>query len=118
MAIPGHVDVWVGLDVGKSEHFADVLNDDGERLFEYLLAKAAETVWEAVSAAHSELEPYLVPLRNYLGARRESRPVPGSRLRARRAHRASPAGGRRLTSTATRATSGQRTERAPTTCAC
>jgi transposase len=27
------VDVWVGLDVGKSEHFADVLDDDGERLF-------------------------------------------------------------------------------------
>jgi hypothetical protein len=23
-------------------------------------------VWEAVSAAHSELEPYLVPVRNYL----------------------------------------------------
>ena len=27
------VDVWVGLDVGKSEHFADVLDNDGERLF-------------------------------------------------------------------------------------
>jgi transposase len=25
--------VWVGLDVGKEEHFADVLDDDGERLF-------------------------------------------------------------------------------------
>ena len=25
-------------------------------------------VWEAVSSAQSELEPYLVPLRNYLGA--------------------------------------------------
>ena len=33
MAIPAQVDVWVGLDVGKSEHFADVLDDDGERLF-------------------------------------------------------------------------------------
>jgi hypothetical protein len=33
---------------------------------EYLLAKTAETVWEAVSAAHSGLEPYLLPLRNYL----------------------------------------------------
>jgi transposase len=30
---PGQVNVWVGLDVGKSEHFADVLDDDGERLF-------------------------------------------------------------------------------------
>jgi transposase len=27
------VDVWVGLDVGKEEHFADVLDDDGEALF-------------------------------------------------------------------------------------
>ena len=33
MAAPGDVDVWVGLDVGKEEHFADVLDDDGERLF-------------------------------------------------------------------------------------
>jgi hypothetical protein len=28
------VDVWSGLDVGKGEHFADVLNSDGERLRE------------------------------------------------------------------------------------
>lgn len=33
MATPAQVDVWVGLDVGKGEHFADVLDDDGERLF-------------------------------------------------------------------------------------
>ena len=32
MATPSQVDVWVGLDVGKQEHFADVLDDDGERL--------------------------------------------------------------------------------------
>ena len=25
--------MWVGLDVGKEEHFADVLDNDGERLF-------------------------------------------------------------------------------------
>lgn len=35
---------------------------------DYLLDKVAETVWEAVSAARSEPEPYLVPLRNYLAA--------------------------------------------------
>lgn len=29
VAAPGDVDVWVGLDVGKSEHFADVLDNDG-----------------------------------------------------------------------------------------
>jgi len=33
VATPAQVDVWVGLDVGKGEHFADVLDDDGERLF-------------------------------------------------------------------------------------
>ena len=33
MAAPEDVDVWVGLDVGKEEHFADVLDDDGEAIF-------------------------------------------------------------------------------------
>ena len=27
MATPDEVDVWVGLDVGKEEHFAEVLDD-------------------------------------------------------------------------------------------
>jgi transposase len=33
VATPGQVSVWVGLDVGKESHFADVLDNDGERLF-------------------------------------------------------------------------------------
>lgn len=33
MATPDEVDVWVGLDVGKEEHFAEVLDRDGERIF-------------------------------------------------------------------------------------
>ncbi len=33
MATPEQVDVWVGLDVGKEEHFAEVLDDAGERIF-------------------------------------------------------------------------------------
>ena len=33
MATSAQVDVRVGLDVGKGEHFADVLDDDGEWLF-------------------------------------------------------------------------------------
>jgi len=33
VAVPGQVSVWVGLDVGKESHFADVLDNDGERLF-------------------------------------------------------------------------------------
>ena len=33
MVKPDDVMVWVGLDVGKGEHFADVLDNDGERMF-------------------------------------------------------------------------------------
>jgi hypothetical protein len=33
VATPEQVSVWVGLDVGKEAHFADVLDSDGERLF-------------------------------------------------------------------------------------
>ncbi len=33
MAAPEDVTVWIGLDVGKEEHFADVLDNDGEALF-------------------------------------------------------------------------------------
>ena len=33
MAAPEQVDVWIGLDVGKEEHFAEVLDDQGERIF-------------------------------------------------------------------------------------
>jgi transposase len=33
VATPDQVNVWVGLDVGKEEHFAEVLDDSGERLF-------------------------------------------------------------------------------------
>ncbi len=53
MALPGQVDVWVGLDVGKEQHFAEVLDDAGARLFasgvandqaalEQLLGRASE----------------------------------------------------------------------------
>jgi transposase len=33
VATPEQVNVWVGLDVGKEEHFAEVLDNDGERIF-------------------------------------------------------------------------------------
>ena len=33
MSAPDEVDVWIGLDVGKEEHFADVLDDGGGSLF-------------------------------------------------------------------------------------
>jgi hypothetical protein len=38
VAVPGQVDVWIGLDVGKDQHFADVLDDQGERLFAQAVA--------------------------------------------------------------------------------
>lgn len=39
-----------------------------EQPLDYLLAKVCEVVWEAASSAQSELDPYLVPIRNYLAA--------------------------------------------------
>lgn len=33
MATPEQVDVWAGLDVGKEDHFAEVLDVDRERIF-------------------------------------------------------------------------------------
>jgi hypothetical protein len=39
-----------------------------EQPLDYLLSKTCETVWEAVSSAQSELDPYLVPMRNYMMA--------------------------------------------------
>jgi transposase len=33
VARPEQVDVWIGLDVGKEDHFAEVLDDAGERIF-------------------------------------------------------------------------------------
>jgi hypothetical protein len=39
-----------------------------EQPLEYLLCKTAETVWAAASAAQQDLEPYLVPVRNYMTA--------------------------------------------------
>lgn len=32
MAAPDDVDVWIGLDVGKDAHFAEILDNDGDRL--------------------------------------------------------------------------------------
>lgn len=38
MSTPDEVNVWIGLDVGKEEHFADVLGDGGESLFAHGVA--------------------------------------------------------------------------------
>lgn len=39
-----------------------------EQPLDYLLAKTAETVWAAASSGYSDLESYLLPVRNYITA--------------------------------------------------
>jgi hypothetical protein len=53
---------------GRAPHTVTQGRPSPEQPLDYLLAKTAETVWEAVSSAQSELEPYLVPVRNYMTA--------------------------------------------------
>ena len=60
MAAPGEVDVWVGLDVGKKEHFADVLDDDGERLFARAVANSQADLETLLDRAARHGTPGLV----------------------------------------------------------
>lgn len=60
MAAPGQVDVWVGLDVGKAEHFADVLGSDGERLFARAVANDQRDLEALVERAAQYGTPGLV----------------------------------------------------------
>lgn len=57
-----------GREVGASAVHGNARTGQRRQPLDYLLGKVCEMVWEAVSSAQSELEPYLVPLRNYLGA--------------------------------------------------
>jgi hypothetical protein len=38
VAAPDDVDVWIGLDVGKDAHFAEILDNDGDRLYAHAVA--------------------------------------------------------------------------------
>ncbi|MGH9058463.1 MAG: IS110 family transposase [Acidimicrobiales bacterium] len=49
--------VWIGLDVGKENHFADVLDDDGERLF----ARPISNDQAALEALLDQAEGHGVP---------------------------------------------------------
>ena len=67
MGTPDDIDVWIGLDIGKSEHFAEVLDTVGPPLFssavandeadiEALLDRAASIGaprWSSISPARS-----------------------------------------------------------------
>jgi transposase len=60
VAAPGEVDVWVGLDVGKKEHFADVLDDSGERLFARAVANSQADLETLLNRAAQHGTPGLV----------------------------------------------------------
>jgi transposase len=60
VAAPEEVDVWVGLDVGKEEHFADVLDDAGETLFARSIANNEADLDALLEAAASRGTPGLV----------------------------------------------------------
>lgn len=57
MAAPGQVSVWVGLDVGKGEHFADVLDDPGERLFARVVGHDQAGLGALPDRAVEQLDP-------------------------------------------------------------
>ncbi len=61
MATPDEVDVWVGLDVGKDDHFAWVLSDDGETdLFSRSVANDEEALRGLLEQAQGHGTPGLV----------------------------------------------------------
>jgi transposase len=60
VATPSQVDVWVGLDVGKGEHFADVLDNDGERLFARAVANDQAALEALLDRAAQHGTPGLV----------------------------------------------------------
>ena len=62
MSTPDEVEIWIGLDVGKEDHFADVLDDDGESLFARSVANneadlVADIVVVVVGAEVVEVPP-------------------------------------------------------------
>jgi len=60
VATPGEVDVWIGLDVGKEEHFADVLDDEGDSLFARSVANDEAQIEALLERAAARGTPGLV----------------------------------------------------------
>lgn len=57
---PDQVDVWIGLDVGKEDHFADVLDDDGDSLFACSVANDEGALISLIERASGHGTPGLV----------------------------------------------------------
>jgi transposase len=60
VATPEQVSVWVGLDVGKETHFADVLDNDGERLFSRVIGNDQADIEAVIDRAAKHGVPGLV----------------------------------------------------------
>jgi len=60
VSTPDEVSVWIGLDVGKEDHFADVLDDEGESLFARGVANDEADLVALLEAAREHGTPGLV----------------------------------------------------------
>jgi transposase len=60
MATPEQVEVWIGLDVGKVDHFADVLDDAGESITARGVANDQADLEQLIDTASAHGQPGLV----------------------------------------------------------
>jgi transposase len=60
VATPDEVTVWIGLDVGKDEHFADVLDDAGDAIFARAVSNDEADLEALLGRAAGHGEPGLV----------------------------------------------------------
>ncbi len=60
MGTPDDIDVWIGLDIGKAEHFADVLDAAGSPLFSRAVANDEAEIEALLDRATSTGSPALV----------------------------------------------------------
>lgn len=60
MGTPDDIDVWIGLDIGKAEHFADVLDGEGAPLFAGTVANDEADIEALLDRASSFGVPALV----------------------------------------------------------
>ena len=60
MSTPDETTVWIGLDIGKTEHFADVLDEAGSPLFARAVANDEADIEALIARAESLGSPALV----------------------------------------------------------